>query len=157
MRAEIPERDAPMVRVGQVAHVQVDGDKTTHVGRVVRLAPALSEQNRALMIEAEIDNPGNLRPGSFARIEIVTDSDDEVLAVPATAIVSFAGIDKVITIEHGKAVEHEVVLGRRDEQWVEISSGIEAGKAVVVDPGNLQQGNPVIIAGEAQKAHADAR
>ena len=157
MRAEVPERDAPMVRVGQIARVKVDGDETQHVGQVVRLAPALTEQNRALMIEAEIENPGTLRPGSFARIEIVTDSDDHVLVVPATAIVSFAGIDKVITVEDGKAVEHEVTIGRRDDRWVEVMSGIEAGKAVVVEPGSLQQGQPVIIAGEAPKAHADAR
>lgn len=157
MRAEIPERDAPMVRAGQLAHVKVDGDETQHIGRVVRLAPALTEQNRALMIEAELDNPGHLRPGSFARIEIVTDAEDEALMVPANAIVSFAGIDKVITVEDGKAVEHEVVIGRRDEQWVEIVSGIEPGRSVVVDPGNLQQGNPVTVAGEAPKAHADAR
>jgi len=157
MRAEIPERDAPLVRAGQIARVKVDGDEAQHIGRIARLAPALTEQNRALMIEAEIENPGTLRPGSFARIEIVTDSDDEVLVVPTKAIISFAGIDKVITVEDGKAVEHEVMIGRRDEQWAEITSGIEAGKAVVVDPGNLQQGQPVTIAGEVPKAHADAR
>lgn len=157
MRAEIPERDAPMVRVGQTTRVKIDGDETPHVGRVARLAPALTEQNRALMIEAEIENPGTLRPGSFARIEVVTDSEDEVLVVPANAIISFAGIDKVITVEDGKAVEHEVMIGRRDDQWVEVTSGIEAGKAVVVDPGNLQQGQPVTITGDAPKAHADAR
>ena len=157
MRAEIPERDAPMIHVGQTARVKVDGDETQLIGRVARLAPALSEQNRALMIEAEIENPGTLRPGSFARIEIVTDSDDEVLVVPTKAIISFAGIDKVITVEDGKAVEHEVMIGRRDDQWAEITAGIEPGKAVVVDPGNLQQGQPVTIAGEVPKAHADAR
>jgi RND family efflux transporter MFP subunit len=157
MRAEIPERDAPMVRVGQAVRVRIDGDEAAYDGRVARLAPALSEQSRALAIEAEIENPGHLRPGSFARVEIVTDSDDEVLVVPASALVSFAGIDKVITVEAGKAIENAVVVGRRDAKWIEITSGIEAGKAVVVEPGNLQQGQPVIVTGEAPKAHADAR
>jgi RND family efflux transporter MFP subunit len=147
MRAEISERDAPLVRVGQAVRVKVDGDDTLHEGRVARLAPALTESSRSLLIEAEVANPGTLRPGSFGRAEIAVDDADEVLAVPSNAIVSFAGIDKVITVEGGKAVENAVVLGRRTEQWTEIVSGIEAGKAVVVDPGNIQQGQPVTITG----------
>jgi len=157
MRAEISERDAPLLSVGQTARVKVDGDDTEYVGRVARLAPALTEQNRSLMIEAEIENPGRLRPGSFARVEIVMDSEDEVPVVPAKAIVSFAGIDKVITVEGGKAVENEVELGRRTDEWVEIISGVDVGKQVVVDPGNLQQGQPVAIEGAASETNADAR
>jgi len=157
MRAEISERDAPLLRVGQTAHVKVDGDDTEYPGRVARLAPALMEQNRSLMIEAEVENPGHLRPGSFARVEIVMDGEDEVPVVPADAIVSFAGIDKVITIEAGKAIENDVELGRRTDAWVEILSGIDLGKAVVVDPGNLQQGQPVVVNDDAAKTDADAR
>jgi RND family efflux transporter MFP subunit len=153
LRADVPEREAQDVRVGQAVRVKVDGDDREHVGRIARIAPALTEQSRALAVEAEIENPGGLRPGSFARVEIVTDSADEVLAVPASALVSFAGIDKVITVDKGKAVEHTVTVGRRQAEWIEITSGLDAGKEVVVEPGNLQQGQPVTTG----RAHADAR
>jgi RND family efflux transporter MFP subunit len=147
LRAEIPEREALLVRAGQVVRIAVEGDDTQHDGTVVRLAPALSEQTRSLIIEAEIKNPGNLRPGSFARAEIVLEEGDQVPVVPSNAIVTFAGIEKVITVEDGKAVEKEVKTGRRSEPWVEILSGVAVGDSVVVDPGNLQQEQPVLVTG----------
>lgn len=147
MRAEVPERDASLVRAGQRVSVTVEGIADEQVGRVVRLAPALTEQNRSLVIEAEIENPGTLRPGSFARAEIQVDDSDAALVVPASAVVTFAGIDKVITVEKGAAVEAPVTTGRRAGQWIEILKGIEAGTAVVVEPGNLQQGQKVAVKG----------
>lgn len=149
LRAEIPERDAPLVRVGQLVSLTVDGDGSRHEGKLVRLAPALSEQNRALAVEAEITNPGSLRPGSFARGEITVEDGAEGLVVPTSAIVSFAGIEKVIGVDKGKAIEREVKTGRRLDAWTEILSGVEAGFEVVVEPGNLQQGQPVTVAAGA--------
>jgi RND family efflux transporter MFP subunit len=147
LRVEVPERDAPLVRVGQSVRVHVDGVPAEQAGRVVRLAPALSEQNRALMVEAELANPGTLRPGSFARAEIVVDTSDQATVVPTSAIVNFAGIDKVIQVEDGKAVETQVEVGRHDAQWTEVVSGVAVGAEIVLDPGNLQQGQAVAIAG----------
>lgn len=145
--AQVPEREAPAVRAGQTVSVAVEGDDGRYTGKVVRLAPALTEQNRTLAIEAEIDNPGRLRPGSFARAEILVDDASKVLAVPTSSIVTFAGIEKVITVEQGKAVEKPVTTGRRSERFTEVVSGVSAGDAVVVEPGNLQQGQPVTVAG----------
>jgi multidrug efflux pump subunit AcrA (membrane-fusion protein) len=145
--AQVPERDAASLRAGQSVSVAVDGDDARYTGRVVRLAPALTEQNRALPIEAEIENPGKLRPGSFARAEIVVDDASKVTAVPTSSIVTFAGIEKVITVEQGRAVEKPITTGRRSERWTEVLSGVAPGEAVVVEPGNLQQGQPVIVAG----------
>jgi len=143
MRAEVPERDAPLIRVGQSVQVTVAGADAPHEGRVVRIAPALDERNRALTIEAEVANPGSLRPGSFARAEIAVDGASEVPVVPVSALVTFAGIDKVIAVENGKAVEKEIKTGRRTAQWIEVREGIAVGDAVVLEPGNLQQGQPV--------------
>jgi RND family efflux transporter MFP subunit len=145
--AQVPERDAASLRAGQTVTVAIDGDEARYTGRVVRLAPALTEQNRALPIEAEIENPGVLRPGSFARAEILVDEASKVTAVPTRSIVTFAGIEKVITVEQGKAVEKPITTGRRSERWTEVLSGVAPGEAVVVEPGNLQQGQPVTVAG----------
>jgi RND family efflux transporter MFP subunit len=147
LRAEIPERDAASVQVGQGVQVTVDGQTGTYNGKVARLAPTLSEQNRTLMIEAEIENPGNLRPGNFARAQIRLEGAAAVLTVPTSALVTFAGIEKVITVVAGKAVEKQVVTGRRTEDLTEIVSGLEANEHVVTKPGNLQQGQPVVVAG----------
>ena len=127
--------------------VTVEGVAAPQLGKVVRLAPALTEANRSLVIEAEVQNPGTLRPGSFARAEIDVDDADAALVVPKSAVVTFAGIDKVITVEKGAAVEKEIATGRRGDAWIEILKGLQAGDAVVLDPGNLQQGQKVAVKG----------
>ena len=60
--------------------------------------------------------------------EIQTTASSDVVTVPSTAIVTFAGIEKVITIEGGKALEKPVLTGRRGSDWVEIKSGINVGQ-----------------------------
>ncbi len=99
------------------------------------------------MVEAEIPNPdGSLRPGGFARAEIVVQAGDTAVLIPASAIVTFAGIEKVVGVEDGKAVERKVRTGRHAGDQVEIVDGVKAGDAVVVQPGNLVTGEPVRVA-----------
>ncbi|HEY7543699.1 MAG TPA: HlyD family efflux transporter periplasmic adaptor subunit, partial [Blastocatellia bacterium] len=144
-RAEVPERESRNVKVGQQVRVSVEGDSNIYTGTIARLSPSITAQNRVLIIEAEVRNNGQLRPGSFASAEIVADDKDLALAVDRRAIVSFAGIDKVITIQEGKAAEKPITIGRRTDRWVEVLSGLSAGEAVVIDPGNLQSGQPVTV------------
>ena len=64
-------------------------------------------------------------------------------------MVSFAGIDKVLTVQDGKAVELAVSVGESSGERVEIVSGLEPGQQVVRSPGSLQQGQPVQLASSA--------
>jgi RND family efflux transporter MFP subunit len=146
LRVAVPERDAAGIRVGQEVRVAVEGDPNVYAGRVARASPAIEETSRTLMVEAEVPNPaGVLRPGSFARAEIVTSADLPVVFVPDSAIVQFAGIEKVFLVNEGRAVEQRVRTGRRHGRQVEIIQGINAGDTVVVEPGNLVGGQPVTI------------
>lgn len=144
-RAEVPERDSASVRGGQNLRLSIDGAAQNYSGTVTRLSPSIIEQNRVLVVEADISNDGSLRPGSFARAEIFVDTTSMGITVPANAIVTFAGIEKVILVENGKAVERPVTTGRRASDWIEIVSGVKAGEEVVVEPGNLQSGQPVTV------------
>ena len=124
----------------------VEGSPGTHEGHVARISPAIREESRTLLVEAEVPNPGGrLRPGSFAKAEIVTQADEPAVLVPTSAVVSFAGIEKVIGVADGKAVEKRVKTGRRAGDRVEILEGAAAGDVVVVQPGNLVDGQPVTI------------
>jgi membrane fusion protein, multidrug efflux system len=146
LQLAVPERAAAGVRVGQEVKVSVDGDTSVHAGKVVRLSPSIQEQNRTLTIEAEVPNQsGVLRPGSFSRAEIVVAADQPAIFVPTSSIVVFAGIEKVLTIKEGKALERRVVTGRREKDRVEIVEGLKQGEPVVIDPGNLVGGQPVIV------------
>jgi RND family efflux transporter MFP subunit len=145
LRAEVPEREARNVRQGLEVRVTVEGDANVYMGRIARLSPTIAAQNRILVVEAEVRNNGKLRPGSFARAEIVANEKALAAAVPTISIVSFAGIDKVITIQDGKALEKPITTGRRAGDWTEIISGINVGEAVIINPGNLQSGQPVAV------------
>lgn len=146
LRLEVPEREAARVRAGQTVKVRVEGDDTEHPGRVVRLSPAIAEDSRTLLVEVEVTNrTGRLRPGAFATGDIVVDVADPAVIVPASAVVTFAGIDKVVTVDAGKAVEKRVELGRREGDRVEVVEGLRAGERVIVDPGNLVSGDAVKV------------
>jgi RND family efflux transporter MFP subunit len=146
LRLDVPEREALNIRAGQEVAVRTEGASDAWPGRIVRLSPAIEEANRSLIVEAEVDNSkGLLRPGSFARAEIQTESGGDSLVVPASSLVLFAGIEKVITVKQGKALERPVTSGRRAGEAVEILSGLEAGESVVVKPGNLTTGASVEV------------
>jgi RND family efflux transporter MFP subunit len=145
LRVEVPERESRSVRQGQQVRVSVEGDSNAYTGQIVRISPTITAENRVLIVEAEVRNNGALRPGSFARADIVTDDSGLALAVPTNAVVTFAGIEKVIMVQEGKAVEKPITTGRRAGDWTEVLSGVSAGDLVVVNPGNLQSGQPVSI------------
>lgn len=144
LRLEIPEREARYVAKGLPVTVRREGDTAAFRGTVARISPALEESNRSLVVEAEIPNPlGALRPGAFVKAEIVSDAGGPALVVPASAVVVFAGIEKVVTVREKKALERPVVTGRRTAEVVEIVSGLADGDLVVEKPGNLSTGMAV--------------
>ena len=145
LQAEVPERDAANVRFGQNVRVSIEGDGKIYLGQIKRLSPVITQQNRMLMVEADVQNDGGLRPGSFAKAEIVTNDAKMAVTVPNNAIVTFAGIEKVIVVQNGKAVEKPITTGRRSGDWTEILAGVNVGDQVIVDPGNLQSGMAVEV------------
>lgn len=145
LQAEVPERDAPNVRSGQNVRVTVEGDANAYLGQIKRLSPTIKEQNRMLVVEADVRNSGRLRPGSFVHAEIVTNDSSMAVTVPTKSVVIFAGIEKVIIVQNGKALEKPITTGRRINEWTEVLAGVKVGESVVVDPGNLQSGQAVEV------------
>lgn len=146
LRLALPERDAVGVRVGQTVIVTAEGVAGEHRGRVARMSPAIAEQTRTLLVEAEIPNTvGALRPGAFAKADIVVAGAVRVVTVPAESVVTFAGVEKVLTVTKGRSAEVRVQTGRRLGEQVEILSGLTAGQAVVQRPGNLTGGQAVSV------------
>lgn len=149
LRTDVPEREALNIRAGMLVRVTVEGTSTIHEGRVVRLSPSVDEANRTLLVETEIPNASNvLRPGSFARAEIIASSSQRGLIVPGAAVVSFAGIDRVFTVRDGKASENRIKTGRRTDAGIEILEGASAGDQVIINPGNMTDGESVTVIGK---------
>jgi RND family efflux transporter MFP subunit len=146
LRVPVPEREGSGVRAGHAVTLTVEGDATVYRGRVVRLSPIVQEQNRTLLVEAEVPNErGFLRPGSFARVDILTEVSQPVITIPATAVIVFAGVEKVMVVRQGKTAEVRVTTGRRLGPDVEIVDGLKRGDTVVTVPGNLTGGQAVVV------------
>lgn len=62
LRLEVPERDAPAVRLHQLVRVTVEGDTNVYNGQLTRIAPDLQESTRMLIVEADV--PANRWPAS---------------------------------------------------------------------------------------------
>jgi len=146
LKVAVSERDAVIVKVGQTVQVRIEGDDAKHTGRVVRLSPVYEKQNRTLTVEAEVDNrQGRIKAGSFARAEILIDAQQPVVLAPASTIVTFAGIEKVIGVKEGRAIELRIRTGRRTADRVEILEGLAPGELIVSEPGNLSGGQPISV------------
>jgi RND family efflux transporter MFP subunit len=143
LRLEVPEREASNIRVAQKVRLKVEGNTNVYTGEIKRLSPAIEELTRMLWVEADVENPGELRPGSFAKAEIVTDNTSRGILVPLNALSSFAGVEKVFVVQDGKAVEKLITTGRRVGDSIEILSGLEVGDVVILDPGDILSGQPV--------------
>jgi RND family efflux transporter MFP subunit len=145
LRLDVPERESVAVRVDQNVRVTVEGDTNVYTGRLARIAPAIREADRMLQVEADVPNRGALRVGLFARAQIIASQQEPGLSIPPNALVTFAGLEKVVTLQDGKALEKAVTTGRRGADWVEIVSGLSAGEPVVLDPAGIRTGQALTI------------
>lgn len=146
LQLAVPERATSQVRLGQAVQVKVVSDPQVYHGTVARVSPTMTPEDRTLSVEAEIPNAhGRLRPGAFAEAEMMTATEERVVFVPAAALVTFAGLEKVFTVRDGMSVEKRVRTGRRVGPQVEIVEGLAAGELVVVEPGTLSGGQPVAL------------
>jgi RND family efflux transporter MFP subunit len=159
LRLDVPERESIAVRVGQSVRVSVEGDTNIYRGQIQRIAPAIRADNRMLPVEADVPNPGGLRAGLFARAAVVVNEQEAVVSIPADALVTFAGLEKVVLIKDGKAAEKNVTTGRREKGWVEIVAGLNAGETVVLTPAGIRTGQslkPDSAGGTSITAHTNA-
>lgn len=135
LTAEIPERFGPAIRVGDSVGVRVDAYPDAPVqGRITRISPDVNLKSRAFTIEAEVPNAdGALKPGTFARVRVVTNRVDKTRAVPVTAVQTRYGTSVVFLVAGGTLKAAEVKLGDRLGSRVEILEGVEAGASIVAE------------------------
>ena len=147
----VPERQAPELRTGQTLRLSVEAyPDRSFTGTIVRLAPAVDVATRTLAIEARVPNEtGALRPGFFAKGEVLTRKDPTVVVVPTDALMVVAGLAKVFVIADGKSQERLVKAGGRQGAALEILDGVKVGETVATSnlPA-LYNGAPITVTGQ---------
>jgi HlyD family secretion protein len=146
--AEIPEKMAPWIQIGQPISLQVDAyPEKTITGKITRISPAVSTSTRAFPFEALVPN-GNalLKPGTFARVHIESTKVDRVMTLSYAAIQYRYGVNRVFVVEGDRLSARELKVGERLGERIEIVSGLKGGEPVAVsDVEKLADGAKVTV------------
>jgi membrane fusion protein (multidrug efflux system) len=130
----LPETELANVAIGNRISIEVDalpGRKFT--GEVFAIDPQVDVNGRAVQLRARIANKDKtLRPGLFARVDLVTAEHENAVQVPESALVTQGRDRLVYVVREGKAQPVRVTTGIRLPGKVEISEGLKAGDVVVV-------------------------
>jgi HlyD family secretion protein len=149
---DILSTDAVKVRPSASVLLEHWGGDHSIRGRVRLIEPAGFTKVSALGIEEQrvnvvidfLDPPGPLGDGYRVDAKIIVWSAESVLKIPATAIFRRGEAWNVLTVESGRAREHQVTIGHRGATEVEILQGLNEGMQVILHPSNqIQEGGRV--------------
>jgi RND family efflux transporter MFP subunit len=140
------EKDLSRVRKGQKAIVRVTGlDGKSFTGTVTHVSTVLDTATRTAKVRCEVQNPGGqLRPGMFANVDLVSEARGSAILIPKAAVMDDAGKnivfvacmeceeDKVAgTNACGAYDKMEVQVGPVRDERIEILGGLTPGMEVV--------------------------
>ena len=116
------------VRISVVAYPE-----TTFTGKISGISDVVEPEEQTVHFWAEIENPDHaLKPGMFAEQTIVLGKGTDVLSVPLNAVLEDGG-SRFVFIEYGAVyTRHEIVVGAKDDRYIEIRDGVMPGERVVV-------------------------
>ncbi len=165
MRADfaVPEQQLGLLELGQGVRFGLTADALQFTGSITGIDPKVDPQSRLVSVRARIANPqGKLSPGQFVQVRVELPRQDNVIAIPDTALMTSLYGDYVYVVEPAKAAASGeaaspgapklqarqvfVAAGRRNAGQVEITANLEAGAQVVTAGQNrLSNGGPVVV------------
>lgn len=154
-RGAAPEQMAGKIQVGQAASLHMESMNQDFTGIVSRVSPAVDVDSRTFQVEIMFNNHQfNLLPGSFARVQVITGVEPDVLHVPDSAVYSFAGVDKIFGVKDTKAVEYRIRRGSSDGSWTAVRGDKPIDVTQIIDSNldKLNNGTPVTIEPPPQPA-----
>jgi len=132
-RGMMPERFARRLAVGQAVELEIEAVAEPRQAHVTRISPRLDSLSRSLLFEAEVANPDlALRTGLFAESQVTLDAEATAILLPESAVIEFAGVEKVWKVAEGAAAEQVVTTGGRRDGQLEILEGVAAGDVLLV-------------------------
>jgi membrane fusion protein (multidrug efflux system) len=157
----LPEKTVPQLSVGLDVHVRTDASPGREfVGKLTALNSSVDIATRNVTLQATLENRDQaLKPGMFAKVDVVLPETKPVLAIPATAIAYAPYGDSVFVIEKKKdpksGKESQVIrqqfirTGDTRGDFVTVTQGLKAGETIVSSGVfKLRNGMPVVINNE---------
>ena len=155
----VPEKEYRKLAPGQSAEVLVDalgGER--FAGTISRVSPTVDPKTGTFRARIEVpDATRRLKPGMFARVNIVYERHENALQLPRTSILDADGGQSVFVVVKDKAEQRTIRTGLANNGWVEVLEGLQGDeRVVVVGQAGLKTGTVVKVVDELRPAGAPA-
>ena len=133
-KTHIPQAEAALLKVGDEASVSAPGLEDPIPGKVSVVSPALDPNSTTVEVWVDARNPHqDLKPGTSVSISMLAQTIPDALTVPAAAVLTEAdGTTSVMVVgDDSRAHQRDVKTGVRQDNQVQIVSGLKAGERVV--------------------------
>jgi HlyD family secretion protein len=132
MRALVAEQDLPSLRIGQASDVYLTGVEKPFVGKVRLLGAIIDPQTRLGEVRIQLSPDPQLRPGAFARGEVVVGRGQRPV-LPQTAVLSDENGTYVLLVKPDNTVERRSVhVSDTNTHGLVISSGLTGQERVIM-------------------------
>lgn len=138
LRAEVSETYFGDLKNIRSANFKTAYESTTYKlsemnGRLLSYGKTSNGTSFYIPVTFEFDNIGNVIPGSFTEVYLLSAPRGNVISVPVSALTEEQGLNFVyIQIEPEAYIKREVVVGQNNGERAEIVKGLTGGEAVVV-------------------------
>ncbi len=133
--AQVYEEQIPSIKLGDNVEAEVDGvPGKPFGGPITFIYPHVDHMTRTITVRIAIDNPGHLlRPGMFARVNIVTRPLTDAVLVPREAVIDTGTRQIAFVVKaEGHFDPRKVRMGMMgDGDEVQILEGLAPGETVV--------------------------
>ncbi len=151
---DVPQSYATVIRVGQPASLLVEEfPGRVFPARVTSATDAVDPSSRTMLTVLQVDNSsGTLLPGMYAKARFNLPHTVNVLRLPAEALIfRTEGTLAAVVGDDNKVHMHKLTLGRDYGPEVEVTSGLQAGDMVVLNPTDAIRENAVVTPKEQSK------
>ncbi|WP_455592092.1 efflux RND transporter periplasmic adaptor subunit [Bacteroides sp.] len=139
LRAEVSEKYYPYLRNIGSANFRTPYDNKVYelkelTGRLLSFGKAAGENSFYIPVTFEFDNKGDIIPGSFVEVYLLSTPMNNVISLPRTALTEEQGLFFVyLQLDEEGYKKQEVTLGADNGKNVQILSGVKAGDRVVTE------------------------
>lgn len=143
----IPEKYSNLIKTGSPVTFTIQGDNKKYSASVYAIEPKIDPVSRTLQIRAITKNSNSrLRPGSFAKVELILQTIPEAIMIPTEALWQDIKGARVYVNNNSKAQLKPVELGIRKDKTIQITKGLSIGDTVITTGlMQIKQGVPVKI------------
>ena len=137
LRAEVSEKYYPSLRTIGSATFKTPYDNKVYElkelnGRLLSFGKSAGENSFYVPVTFEFDNKGDIIPGSFVEVYLLSSPMENVLSLPRTALTEEQGLFfAYLQLDEEGYKKQEVTLGADNGKSVQVLSGIKAGDRVV--------------------------